>query len=358
MARPFLADAEFVAKAAQGRADEINTCIACNQACLDQIFERKIASCLVNPRACHETKIVMKTADAPKKVAVVGAGPAGLACATAAAEAGHAVTLFDAAAEIGGQFNLAKRIPGKEEFAETLRYFRRRIEITGVSLQLSRHAGAADLAAFDHVVLATGIVPRVPAIPGIEHAKVASYVDIVQGRREAGRRVAIIGAGGIGFDVAEFLTHGGGDDAEGYSREWGIDIHYANRGGVADPEEPRSPRQVSLLQRKSGKVGEGLAKTTGWIRRTLLRRRGVSMLSGVVYERIDDAGLHITVDGQPRLIEADTIVICAGQEPRRELEEALRAAGKPVTLIGGADIAVELDARRAIAQGTEVALQL
>ena len=358
MARPFLADADFVAKAAAGRADEIHTCIACNQACLDQIFERKVASCLVNPRACHETEIVIKRASQPKRVAVVGAGPAGLACATTAAEAGHAVTLFDAADEIGGQFNLAKRIPGKEEFAETLRYFQRRIEITGISLRLGRRVDATDLSGFDHVVLATGIVPRTPAIPGIGHPKVASYVDIVHGRRDAGRRVAIIGAGGIGFDVGEFLTHGGGDDAEVYSQEWGIDLDYENRGGVATPEEPRSPREVWLLQRKGGKIGEGLAKTTGWIRRTLLKRRGVTMMPGVIYERIDDAGLHIKVDGTLTLIAADTIVICAGQEPQRELEASLRASGTPFTLIGGADIAVELDARRAIAQGTNVALAL
>ncbi len=358
MARPFLADAEFVAKAAAGRADEINTCIACNQACLDQIFERKVASCLVNPRACHETVMVMKRAAQPKRVAVVGAGPAGLACATTAAEAGHAVTLFDAAEEIGGQFNLAKRIPGKEEFAETLRYFRRRIELVGVSLRLGRRVDAADLAAFDHVVLATGIVPRTPAIPGVDHPSVASYVDVVAGRHEAGKRVAIIGAGGIGFDVAEFLTHGGGNDAEVYPREWGIDLAYENRGGVAAAEDAGSPREVWLLQRKGSKVGEGLAKTTGWIRRTLLKRRGVRMLPGVVYERIDDAGLHVRIDGQPQLIAADTIVVCAGQEPRRELDAALRAAGMPTTLIGGADVALELDARRAIAQGTEVALSL
>ena len=358
MARPFLADAEFVAKAAAGRADEINTCIACNQACLDQIFERKIATCLVNPRACNETTIILKRASTPKRVAVVGAGPAGLACATTAAEAGHAVTLFDAADEIGGQFNLARRIPGKEEFGETLRYFRRRIEITGVTLRLSHRAAVAELAEFDHVVLATGIVPRTPSIPGIDHPKVASYVDIVMGRREAGRRVAIIGAGGIGFDVGEFLTHGGGNDAEVFPREWGIDLGYAERGGVATPDEPRSPREVWLLQRKDSKVGEGLAKTTGWIRRALLKRRGVRMIPGVEYERIDDAGLHIKVDGRPQLIEADTVVICAGQEPRRELEASLRAAGKTVTLIGGADVAMELDARRAIAQGTDVALGL
>ena len=271
MARPFLADAEFVNKAAAGRADEINTCIACNQACLDQIFTRQIASCLVNPRACHETLIVMKPAARKKRIAVVGAGPAGLACATTAAEAGHHVTLFDAAAEIGGQFNLARRIPGKDEFAETLRYYRRMIERTRVELHLGRHASADDLAAFDHVVLATGIVPRTPAIAGIDHPKVAGYTDIVMGRKVAGERVAIIGAGGIGFDVGEFLTHHGGhDETAEYCAEWGIDPQFRDRGGLAPVDGRAAPRQVWLLQRKATKVGDGLAKTTGWIRRTLL----------------------------------------------------------------------------------------
>ena len=359
MARPFLADPDFVAKAAQGRADEINTCIGCNQACLDQIFTREIASCLVNPRACHETKIVPKPAVQKKRVAVVGAGPAGLACATAAAAAGHHVTLFEAAGEIGGQFNLARRIPGKDEFTETLRYYRRMIERSDVELVLSRRVGAVDLEGFEHVVLATGIVPRVPAIPGIDHPKVAGYTDIVMGRREAGRRVAIIGAGGIGFDVGEFLTHHAGrDETDEYCAEWGIDIAYRERGGIQAAAERAPPREVWLLQRKSGKVGEGLAKTTGWIRRTLLKKRGVTMLPGVVYERIDDAGLHIRIDSATRVLDVDTIVVCAGQEPRRELADPLRAAGASVTLIGGADVAVELDAKRAIAQGTEVALRL
>jgi 2,4-dienoyl-CoA reductase (NADPH2) len=359
MARPFLADADFVVKAAEGRADEINTCIACNQACLDQIFTRKIASCLVNPRACHETLIVMKPAAAKRRVAVVGAGPAGLACATTAAEAGHDVTLFEAAAEIGGQFNLARRIPGKDEFAETLRYYGRMIERNGVTLVLDRHVGVADLAGFDHIVLATGIVPRTPAIPGIEHPKVARYTDIVMGAREAGKRVAIIGAGGIGFDVGEFLTHHvGHDETDEYCAEWGIDTRYRERGGIQEAHGSAPPREIWLLQRKTGKVGEGLAKTTGWIRRTLLKKRGVTMIPGVEYERIDDAGLHIKVDGAARILDVDTIVICAGQEPRRELVEPLKVAGATVTLIGGADLAVELDARRAIAQGTEVALRL
>jgi len=359
MARPFLADAEFVVKAAEGRADEINTCIACNQACLDQIFSRQIASCLVNPRACHETRIVYKPAARKKRIAVVGAGPAGLACATTAAETGHHVTLFDAAAEIGGQFNLARRIPGKEEFAETLRYYGRIIERRGVVLELDRRVGAGDLVDFDHVVLATGIVPRMPAIAGIDHPKVAGYSEIVMGRREAGKRVAIIGAGGIGFDVGEFLTHDGGhDEIEAYCAEWGIDRQYRERGGIQPADGRPPPREVWLLQRKAGKVGEGLAKTTGWIRRTLLKKRGVRMIPGVLYEKIDDAGLHISVDGMPQLLDVDTIVVCAGQEPRRELLDAVRKSGVPVTLIGGADVATELDARRAIAQGTEVALRL
>ncbi|HET7031480.1 MAG TPA: NADPH-dependent 2,4-dienoyl-CoA reductase, partial [Casimicrobiaceae bacterium] len=320
MARPFLADADFMRKAAEDRADEINTCIGCNQACLDQIFRREIASCLVNPRACHETKIVPKLAARRKRVAVVGAGPAGLACATTAAAAGHHVTLFEAAEEIGGQFNLARRIPGKDEFAETLRYYGRMIERTGVELVLKRCVGAADLGEFEHVVLATGVLPRVPPIPGIDHPKVAGYADIVTGRREAGRRVAIIGAGGIGFDVGEFLTHHAGhDETDEYCAEWGIDVDYRERGGIMAAAEREPPREVWLLQRKSGKVGEGLAKTTGWIRRTLLKKRGVTMMPGVVYERIDDAGLHVLVDSAARVLDVDTVVVCAGQEPRRDL---------------------------------------
>jgi len=362
MARPFLADADFVVKAAANKGDEINTCIACNQACLDHIFAGRLTSCLVNPRACHETELVIEKTKTPKKVAVVGAGPAGMACATTAAECGHQVTLFDAADRIGGQFNIAKQIPGKEDFNETLRYFGRRIQTSGVTLQLNQRVDAAALKAggFDHVVLATGIVPRQPPIPGIESDKVASYLDIIEGRKEAGKMVAIIGAGGIGFDVGEFLTHAHDDrsEAERFNDEWGIDPGYANRGGLKAPVDETAPRRVFLLQRKSSKVGDGLAKTTGWIRRTLLKKRGVQMIGGVTYERIDDAGLHITVDGEPKTLAVDTIVVCAGQEPRRDLQAPLEAAGIPFSLIGGADIASELDAKRAIDQGTRLAASL
>jgi len=371
MARPFLADPDFVNKAAENRADEINTCIGCNQACLDHIFARKLASCLVNPFACRETEMKLQPTARRLKVAVVGAGPAGLAFATTAAARGHYVTLFEAAGEIGGQFNLARRIPGKEEFAETLRYYRTRLRILGVRVELNRKVSADHLRGYDRVILATGIVPRVPPIPGIDHPKVANYVEIVDGRRHAGRRVAIVGAGGIGFDVGEFLTAGAsppdghasdgrGDDVAivAFRDEWGIDVAFTQRGGLMEPCEHPSPRRLWLLQRKDEKVGGGLAKTTGWIRRALLKNRGVAMISGVQYDGIDDRGLTITVDGKPELLDVDTIVICAGQEPRRELVAGLEAAGIPHQLIGGADVAAELDAKRAIEQGTQVAMAL
>ncbi len=362
MARPFLADADFVNKAAAGRADAINTCIACNQACLDEIFAGRLTSCLVNPRACRETELLIEKAAAPKRIAVVGAGPAGMACALTAAERGHWVTLFDASAEIGGQFRLARRIPGKEEFSETLRYFDHRLQDAGVTLELGKRCEASELAdaGFEHVVLATGIVPRQPELPGIGHEKVISYVDLIEGFRIAGERVAIIGAGGIGFDVAEFLTHTDDDrdEIERFQGEWGIDPEFANRGGLRPPVPEATRRQVWLLQRKAAKVGDGLAKTTGWIRRTLLKKRGVQMLSGVTYERIDDAGLHLIVDGQPQCLPVDHVIVCAGQEPRRDLEAGLRAANVPLSLIGGADVANELDAKRAIDQGTRLAAAL
>ncbi len=362
MARPFLADADFVNKAAAGRADTINTCIACNQACLDEIFAGRLTSCLVNPRACRETELLIEKAAVPRRIAVVGAGPAGMACALTAAERGHWVTLFDAAAEIGGQFRLARRIPGKEEFSETLRYFDHRLQEAGVTLELGKRCEASDLAdaGFEHVVLATGIVPRQPELPGIGHEKVISYVDLIEGLRVAGERVAIIGAGGIGFDVAEFLTHTDEDrdELERFQGEWGIDPEFANRGGLRPPIPAATPRQVWLLQRKAAKVGDGLAKTTGWIRRTLLKKRGVQMLSGVTYERIDDAGLHLIVDGQPQCLPVEHVIVCAGQEPRRDLEAGLRAANVPLSLIGGADVANELDAKRAIDQGTRLAATL
>ncbi|MCB4786454.1 NADPH-dependent 2,4-dienoyl-CoA reductase [Delftia sp. Lp-1] len=363
MARPLLADGDFVRKARQGRADEINTCIACNQACLDHTFGGKITSCLVNPRACHETELVIAPAPAAKRIAVVGAGPAGLSFAVTAAQRGHAVTLFDAASEIGGQFNIAKKVPGKEEFHETLRYFRRQLELGGVALQLGHRVEAAQLieGGYDEIVLATGIRPRVPAIDGVDHPKVLGYLDVLQGDRPVGERVAIIGAGGIGFDVAEYLTHAGDSGAVAprkFYAEWGIDTDYARAGGLAQPQAEPSPRRVHLLQRKSTKVGDQLGKTTGWIHRTSLKARNVAMGSGVAYERIDDAGLHITVDGQPQLLEVDNVVLCAGQEPQRELHAALSAAGCSVHLIGGADVAAELDAKRAIVQGTTLAASL
>ncbi|MFD5685281.1 oxidoreductase [Streptomyces bacillaris] len=361
MARPFLADPEFVAKAAAGRADAINTCIGCNQACLDHIFSLQITSCLVNPRACHETELVLSPTRTRKRVAVVGAGPAGLACSVTAAERGHAVTLFDTADEIGGQLNVARRVPGKEEFDETLRYFRTRLAELDVEVRLSTRADAGTLDGFDEVVLATGVEPRTPAIPGTDHPSVVSYLDVLRDGAPVGDRVAIVGAGGIGFDVAEFLTDGGDAaslDAEMFFRQWGVDTAYADRGGLRAPERPKVPRTVHLVQRKTTKVGAGLGKTTGWIHRTELRHRGVEMIAGASYDLIDDAGLHLTVDGERRVLPVDTVVLCAGQEPRRELYEELRAAGGPVHLIGGADVAAELDAKRAIRQGTELAATL
>ncbi|PKO62660.1 MAG: 2,4-dienoyl-CoA reductase, partial [Betaproteobacteria bacterium HGW-Betaproteobacteria-18] len=400
--RPFLADPLFVQKAAAGKADEINTCIGCNQACLDHTFAGKVTSCLVNPRACHETLINITPAPSRERIAVVGAGPAGLSFATTAAQRGFDVTLFDAATEIGGQFNIAKQVPGKEEFFETLRYFGKQIELTGVTLQLKTKVGViasrpnrvsiphaehepcgADFSppwstevdpttsrvsieelvsrGFKQVVLATGVTPRTPPIEGIGHAKVLSYLDVLRDKKPVGKTVALIGAGGIGFDTAEYLLHEGTSpslDKAKFFAEWGVDTSYAERGGLTPAHIDKSPRKIYLLQRKTGKVGDGLGKTTGWIHRTSLKNRHVEMLAGVTYRRIDDAGLHITVNGEERTLVVDNVVICAGQEPQRELQAELQAAGLQVHLIGGADEAAELDAKRAIKQGLELAVAL
>ena len=363
MARPFLADAEFVNKAALGKADEINTCIACNQACLDHTFGGKLTSCLVNPRACNETLMIETPAPSKERIAVVGAGPAGLAFATTAARRGFDVTLFDGASEIGGQFNVAKQVPGKEEFHETLRYFGKQIDLTGVTLKLNKRVSAKDLTAagFKQVVLATGVSPRVPEIEGIGHPKVVGYLDVLRDKCQVGKTVALIGAGGIGFDTAEYLLHTGTSpslDKTKFFAEWGVDTQYRSRGGLQAAVIEKSPRKLFLLQRKTGKVGEGLGKTTGWIHRTSLKNRHVEMLNGVSYRKIDDEGLHITVDDKDMLIPADTVVLCAGQNPQRELQAELLEAGCSVHLIGGADQAVELDAKRAIKQGTELALAM
>ncbi|WBG62981.1 NADPH-dependent 2,4-dienoyl-CoA reductase [Pseudomonas citronellolis] len=366
MARPFLADPDFVNKAAEGRSDEINTCIGCNQACLDHTFGGKLTSCLVNPRACHETELNYIPTTHVKKIAVVGAGPAGLAAATVAAERGHQVTLFDAAGEIGGQFNVAKRVPGKEEFYETLRYFKRKLETTGVDLRLNTRVSVDDLArgGFDEILLATGIVPRTPAIPGIDSPKVISYLDAILERKPVGQKVAVIGAGGIGFDVSEYVTHDGEStslDRHAFWKEWGIDENLEARGGVAgiQPHPHAAARQVFLLQRKKSKVGDGLGKTTGWIHRTGLKNKRVQMLNSVEYLKVDDAGLHIRIaEGEPQVLPVDTVIVCAGQEPLRELHDGLVAAGQKVHLIGGADVAAELDAKRAINQGSRLAAEL
>jgi 2,4-dienoyl-CoA reductase (NADPH2) len=363
MARPFLADAELLSKAQSGRADEINTCIGCNQACLDQIFVGKVTSCLVNPRACHETKMPIVAATHLKNLAVVGAGPAGLAFAINAASRGHQVTLFDANAEIGGQFNIAKQIPGKEEFYETLRYYRRMIDVTGVTLKLNHFVTADDLLSFDEVILASGIEPRTPPIDGIDHPKVLTYLDVLRDKTPVGQRVAIIGSGGIGFDTAMYLSQPGEPTSQNIAEfcvEWGIDTSLQQAGGLR-PEGPqlsRSPRQIVMLQRKASKPGQGLGKTTGWIHRATLLSRGVKMIPAVSYQKIDDDGLHVLINGEPQLLNVDHVVICAGQEPRRGLVDLLHAAGKTVHLIGGCDVALELDARRAIAQGTRLALEI
>ena len=360
MARPFLADSQWVRKAAQGRADTINTCIACNQACLDHTFANQRASCLVNPRACHETEIVYRQTSAPQRVAVVGAGPAGLSAATVAAECGHDVTLFDSSDSIGGQFKLAMRVPGKEEFAQTLRYFAQRIDATGVKLRLGQRVTREALLSggFDQIVLATGVKPRVPSIAGIEHPMVHSYVDVLEGKVTLGSRVAIVGAGGIGFDIAEFLLHHSAltlpESLPHWCAQWGVDLSVQTPGGLVPPAPVRPLRTLSLLQRKPTRVGAGLGKTSGWVHRAVLQRHGVEMLSAVEYLKVDDHGLHITVKGAPRLLEVDHIVLCAGQESLTELMPQagqVAATGPKFHRIGGAALAGELDAKRAIREG-------
>ena len=361
MARPMLADAEFVLKAEQGRSDEINTCIGCNQACLDQIFSMQIATCLVNPRACYETELILKESAAKKNIAVIGAGPAGLSFATYAADRGHQVTVFDAASQIGGQFNIAKTIPGKEEFYETLRYFKRKIELQpNIKLVLNHTATYEELSAenYDDIVVATGVTPRELTIEGIDHPKVLSYIEVLRERKPVGKKVAIIGAGGIGFDTAEYLSHEGESGSlnpQKFYDEWGIDTSYAHVGGLKQPVLEQSDREIYLLQRKAKAVGASLGKTTGWIHRTGLKHRDVKMIAGASYDKIDDQGLHITVNDQPTVLEVDHVIICAGQESYTAMYDQLKADGKNVHLIGGAKEAGELDAKRAIRQGAELA---
>jgi 2,4-dienoyl-CoA reductase (NADPH2) len=363
MARPLLADPRWANHAKAGRSDRINTCIACNQACLDHVFQNKRASCLVNPRACHETELKIEPANTPKRIAVVGAGPAGMACASTLGERGHTVTLIDKASEIGGQFNYAKQIPGKEEFHETLRYFRHRLSDSSVDVRLGQSADAASLHAgdYDEVVIATGITPRMVSFPGSDDPRMLSYLDVLAHHKPVGLRVAIIGAGGIGFDVAEFLAEHAPSpttDVVRWTREWGVDMQLAQRGGLQKPQPEAPARQIWLLQRSEGRPGARLNKTTGWVHRATLKAKQVTMLGNVSYRSFDDQGLHITVDGVPQTLPVDQVVVCAGQEPNRQLADELIATGLKVHVIGGADVAAELDAKRAIAQGTRLASQI
>ncbi|MCD4523848.1 NADPH-dependent 2,4-dienoyl-CoA reductase [Nocardioides sp. cx-173] len=358
LARPLLADPDFVAKAAAGRADEINTCIACNQACLDHVFVNRLASCLVNPRACRELTLTLGATRRAAYVAVVGAGPAGLAAAVSAAERGFAVTLFERSAAIGGQFRLAMAVPGKEDFADTLRYYARRLEVLGVDVRLGAAASPDDLAAYEEVVVATGVVPRVPSFPGVDHPKVVSYADVLSGAVVPGRRVAVVGAGGIGVDVSVWLTHDPAEGLDEWMSHWGVGDPSLHPGGLTE-RKPRTPlREVTLIQRKTTPIGIGLGKTSGWAHRAVLKQSGVVQVSGATYDRVDDAGLHLSVDGVASVLDVDHVVLCAGQESVRGLYDELVAAGASAHLIGGADVAAELDAKRAIEQGTRVAAAL
>lgn len=358
MARPFLADPDFVTKAAEGRADAINTCIACNQACLDHTFENKRASCLVNPRACHERSLVLLPSPSRRRVAVVGAGPAGLAAAVSAGERNFDVTLFESQDHIGGQFALAMEIPGKEEFRQTIRYFKTRIEELGIKLELNTRADVDALRGFDEVIIATGVAPRVPGIEGIEHDKVVTYAQLLSGEKTAGDKVAVIGAGGIGVDVSEFLAYDKSPtlDLEEWQREWGVDGD--KRGGVTKPEVDKARREIHLMQRKTSRIGRGLNKTTGWVHRASIKAKGVNQWTGVTYDKIDDAGLHITHQGESKVLDVDTIVLCTGQESVRTLFDQVQAAGIEARIVGGADVAAELDAKRAIRQATEAVAAL
>ena len=364
MARPFLADENIVLKSIQGREDEINTCIGCNQACLDHTFNLKVCSCLVNPRACHETELNYDPAAVKKKIAVVGAGPAGLAASTIAAERGHHVDLYEGRSEIGGQFNMAKKIPGKEEFYETLRYFKKQIELHGVHLHLNHHVTAEHLIAqgYDEVLICTGVTPRIPDISGIDHPKSVSYTDVLQEKVEIGKSVAVVGAGGIGFDVSEFLAtekgHSPALNIPAFMDEWGVDMNHTTPGSLKDPSPDPSPREIYLLKRSTGKHGKNLGKTTGWIHRSSLNMKKVNMISDVTYQKIDDAGLHIKVGEESKVLPVDHVVICAGQEPLRVLETPLKEAGLSVHLLGGAHEAAELDAKRAIDQAARLVANL